>query len=1015
LDARLSLPKNTVLGESYRIERVIGSGGFGITYVAEDIHLGTRVAIKEYCPEEFGQRAANLSVQPRSDRHKNTFEWGRASFLQEARTLARFRHSSIVQVIRVFESHSTAYMVMSFEQGLTFEVWLRGLGRSATQDELDRIAGPLLDALEMMHAQNFLHRDIAPDNIIVRADGTPVLLDFGAARHAVAEKSRTLTGIIKAGYSPHEQYAADARLQGPWTDLYAFGATFYRAVSGKPPEEATLRMTDDRLAPAADTGRGKYREGFLSAIDGCLKVRPSERPQSVAQMRPLLLAPSQAAIQTFIETSKIKDRMAALVRPASTTKQWWAVAAVLALVGGAYGGFAYTHVGTNDSVRVETEAKKAEEAGQSATFALAKGPKPVTLPDTAANTLERVMPAVVSIEVKTAPKRPDPSEQKNPSDPNKKSEPASQPSTAQGSGFIVSEDGLVATTYDVINSADSISVKFINGSHYSARLVGAHPASHLALLKIESTRRFPFVQLSKRNVVVGERVLAVGNPVGLGGSARSSTVSGWRKPGFLFESIELSPAFANGEAGAPLFDLAGAVVGVSYARTDAVGYAIPVNVAGEVINQLRRNSAVVDQAALAKDISKTRDLSSAPAGTLSIEIPRQLVDATRTAIVSINARAVAGSEARIWSGVLVSADGNVVTTHHAIDGANKIVVTQSSGQSSEAKVVGADPRTDIALLKVDGGDHLPFLEFAQKGLRVGDVVFSLGAATGADAVVSSGIVSSLSRDIGSGPFDYIQVDAKIERRDTGLPVLTLEGKIAAIYTSSLEPSGKPVGISFALPAEIVSRVSSELQTAGRVDRGWLGVKIQNMEEDVAASLGLSEAKGALISDVTPQGPAAEAGLQKGDAVLSVNGNRVADSRDFARQIAGFAPNTRVDLHIVRSQKEQTLAVMLGGFPSEMEQGNKVDLLGLTVALGNGEDAVVVTNVETASDAAQKGIKVGDVIRTAAGTDIRKPEDLANAVREIEKQGRKAILLLVKSGPDMRFIPLQLTKPTAKQH
>ena len=143
----------------------------------------------------------------------------------------------------------------------------------------------------MMHAADFLHRDIAPDNIIVRADGTPVLLDFGAARRAVAEMSRALTGIVKAGYSPHEQYASDSRLQGPWSDLYALGGTLYRAVTGKPPEEATLRVDEDRMPPAAQAAKGEYRPGFLAAIDACLKVRHAERPRSVAQLRPMLLGP----------------------------------------------------------------------------------------------------------------------------------------------------------------------------------------------------------------------------------------------------------------------------------------------------------------------------------------------------------------------------------------------------------------------------------------------------------------------------------------------------------------------------------------------------------------------------------------------------------------------------------------------------------------------------------------------------------------------------------------------------
>ena len=289
MDSRFALPANTIVDGGYRIERVVGSGGFGITYVAEDIKLGTTVALKEYYPFDFGDRDQTMSVRPKSDRHKKTFEWGRSNFLQEARTLARFEHPSIVRVTRVFEANSTAYMVMRFEQGQSFEAWLTGLGRPATQEELDRITVPLLEALEMMHAKNFLHRDIAPDNIIVRGDGSPVLLDFGAARRAVAEMSRSLTGIVKAGYSPHEQYSSDGRLQGPWSDIYALGGTLYRAVTGRTPEEATLRVDVDHMPPATQAAKGKYRPGFFRAIDACLKVSSAERPQSVAQLRPMLL------------------------------------------------------------------------------------------------------------------------------------------------------------------------------------------------------------------------------------------------------------------------------------------------------------------------------------------------------------------------------------------------------------------------------------------------------------------------------------------------------------------------------------------------------------------------------------------------------------------------------------------------------------------------------------------------------------------------------------------------------
>jgi serine/threonine protein kinase len=353
VDGRVGLPKGTLLDGSYRIERVIGSGGFGITYEAEDVKLGTNVAIKEYYPEEFGYRDASLRVRPKSEQHTKTFEWGRSRFLQEASTLARFRHPSVVQVTRVFEVFSTAYMVMVFEQGQSFEGWLKHLGRPPTQEELDRIAGPILDALEMMHGESFLHRDIAPDNIIVRADGTPVLLDFGAARRAVAEESRSLTGVVKSGYSPQEQYATDGRLQGPWTDIYAFGATLYRAVTGKVPEESTLRTIDDRMLSAVSVGDWKYRPGFLEAIDACLEVHHADRPQSVAQVRSILLTrpageiplPAQVVTAPLVETRKTGTTKPPLVPPTQRSlKAWWAIyfASVIAVVGGVFGGLQYT-------------------------------------------------------------------------------------------------------------------------------------------------------------------------------------------------------------------------------------------------------------------------------------------------------------------------------------------------------------------------------------------------------------------------------------------------------------------------------------------------------------------------------------------------------------------------------------------------------------------------------------------------------------------------------------------------
>jgi serine/threonine protein kinase len=348
LDSRLVLPVNAIV-DGYRILRVVGSGGFGITYEAEDLNLGLMVAVKEYYPFDFGDRDSTMSVRPKSARHKHTFEWGRSNFLQEARTLARFEHPSIVRVTRVFEAHATAYMVMRFEKGLSLEEWLRDLGRRPTQEELDAILHPLLDALELMHEANFLHRDIAPDNIIIRPDGTPVLLDFGAARRSSSETelvpkaaSRPLTGVVKAGYSPHEQYSSDGRMQGPWSDLYALGGTLYRAVAGKAPEEATLRFDEDLMASATELGQGKYRPDFLEAIDACLKVRHSERPRSVAQLRPMLLGRRSRPniIELAGSSTPSLPRILEAAMP-QERRRWAAVAAVAVLVAGVVGGLAY--------------------------------------------------------------------------------------------------------------------------------------------------------------------------------------------------------------------------------------------------------------------------------------------------------------------------------------------------------------------------------------------------------------------------------------------------------------------------------------------------------------------------------------------------------------------------------------------------------------------------------------------------------------------------------------------------
>ena len=291
-----ALAPGTLIAGEFRIVSVLGSGGFGITYLADDLALTRRVAIKEYFPLDFATRVDADDVKSKSKGCSEDYHWGLERFIAEAQTLARFNHQNIVRVYRYIEANNTAYMVLNFEQGTSFKSWLMGLGRAPRQSELDVMLAPLLDALEMIHRHGLLHRDIAPDNIIIRADGTPVLIDFGSARGEIAYHSKTVSAIVKPGYSPFEQYAVTSRNQGAWTDIYSLAATLYHAVTGERPTDAPTRVVQDELQSAVGRARAPYRELFLKAIDAGLNVATEDRPQSVAAWRESLLAGSDALV-----------------------------------------------------------------------------------------------------------------------------------------------------------------------------------------------------------------------------------------------------------------------------------------------------------------------------------------------------------------------------------------------------------------------------------------------------------------------------------------------------------------------------------------------------------------------------------------------------------------------------------------------------------------------------------------------------------------------------------------------
>ena len=275
-----ALPVGTLLGD-YRLDSVIGHGGFGITYRAFDSQLAKVVAIKEYLPVEFAVRQGD-KVVPRSARSADDFAWGRERFLDEARALARFRHPHIVPVLRFLTANGTAYTVMEFEDGRSLGEILAHSSRRLPPEEVRRLAEGVLLGLGAVHAQGFLHRDIKPSNIIIRRDGVPILIDFGAARQAMGDRSRTLTSVLTPQYAPIEQYTAEGK-QGPWSDIYSAAAVLHHAITGAPPPEAAGRIGKDTYKPLADSEARSYDKAFLAAIDSALAFAPEQRPQSVAE------------------------------------------------------------------------------------------------------------------------------------------------------------------------------------------------------------------------------------------------------------------------------------------------------------------------------------------------------------------------------------------------------------------------------------------------------------------------------------------------------------------------------------------------------------------------------------------------------------------------------------------------------------------------------------------------------------------------------------------------------------
>ena len=378
------------------------------------------------------------------------------------------------------------------------------------------------------------------------------------------------------------------------------------------------------------------------------------------------------------------------------------------------------------------------------------------------------------------------------------------------------------------------------------------------------------------------------------------------------------------------------------------------------------------------------------------------------------------------SGFFISSDGYAVTNNHVVEGADKVEVTTDAGKTYTAKVIGTDSRTDLALIKVDGGSEFPFVKLSEGKARIGDWVLAVGNPFGLGGTVTAGIVSASGRDIGSGPYDdFIQIDAPVNKGNSGGPAFNMHGEVVGVNTAIYSPSGGSVGIAFSIPAATVKNVIAQLKDNGSVNRGWIGVQIQPVTQDIADSMGLKQAEGALVADPQKDGPAAKAGVESGDIITAVNGQSVKDARELARIIGGLAPGSAVKLDVLHKGKTQVVKLTLGQLPNAQEakadtdadrkkstEGTDVPRLGMTVAPagkvdGAGKQGVVVTKVDPKSAAADRGFKKGDVILEVAGKSVKNPGDVSEAVEAARSDKKSSVLMRLRSGDASRYVAVPL--------
>ena len=383
----------------------------------------------------------------------------------------------------------------------------------------------------------------------------------------------------------------------------------------------------------------------------------------------------------------------------------------------------------------------------------------------------------------------------------------------------------------------------------------------------------------------------------------------------------------------------------------------------------------------------------------------------------------------LGSGFVISADGFIVTNNHVIEGADEIEIEFYSGETLPAKVVGTDPNTDVALLKVESDDALPFVEFGNSDdARVGDWVLALGNPLGQGFSASSGIVSARNRELSGTYDDYLQTDAAINRGNSGGPLFNLKGEVVGVNTAILSPNGGSIGIGFSMASNVVSSVVDQLREFGETRRGWLGVKIQDVTPDMAEALGLAADSGAMVTDV-PEGPAKEAGMRAGDVITSFAGSPVDDTRSLVRRVAEAPAGEPVDVVVQRSDGPVTLSVTLGrretaegtgDAPASEGSSAPQEVLGMSLAvltpqmvqemdLPADTSGLLVQEVDPASEAAEKGLAPGDIITEAGQQPVASISDLNARIDEAREAGRKSLLVLVRRDGEPRFVALPVDK------